>query len=77
MRLAIPILAAALAAASAHVAKAQAPSQTSPSSEATPKPASLALVESWPDGRVNYELTTTRRGARPAQGRRSRAELGS
>ena len=26
-------------------------------------PATVALVETWPDGRINYELTTTRRAS--------------
>jgi hypothetical protein len=35
--------------------------QPPPTTEAV-NPATVALVETWPDGRTNYELTSTRRG---------------
>jgi hypothetical protein len=42
------------------VAGAPAGAAAQPSSDALP-PTTIALVESWPDGRVNYELTSARR----------------
>jgi hypothetical protein len=61
-------MAARLAAAGALVAVVcmAAPSRSSAQvpggTEAAPQ-ATVALVETWPDGRINYELTTTRRAS--------------
>ena len=38
-----------------------APGQSPPKDQAV-IPATVALVETWPDGRINYELTSARRG---------------
>ena len=43
-------------------ASAQSPTQPPPAADAA-TPATVALVETWPDGRTNYELTSPRRAA--------------
>src|SRR5438876_1293556 len=42
---------------------ATAQTATPPSRTDAPLPAAVALVETWPDGRINYELTTARRAS--------------
>jgi hypothetical protein len=55
------VVAGALVVASVAVPAASA-GQALPKTEAA-SAATVALVETWPDGRINYELTTTRRAS--------------
>jgi hypothetical protein len=53
------IVVATLLMASSAIAVSRSAPQQPPTSD-VPR-ATVALVEAWPDGRINYELTSTRR----------------